>query len=63
MRLTYKIAKEHPLSLTVSCEGTVIGAIKHENDGYRYWPKTAGKKYSGELFSSLNKCKQSIEQD
>lgn len=42
----------------VRLDGKVVGTIKKEIDGWRYYPK--GQKVGGDLFKSLSLCQKSL---
>jgi hypothetical protein len=44
--------------VTVKLDGKLVGEIRQEADGFRYFPK--GQKTGGELFSTLPACKKSL---
>jgi hypothetical protein len=47
----------------VYSENTPVGKIKIVKGGYRYVPNGYSAKQGGEIFSSLEECKQSLEDD
>ena len=49
---------DQPVSLTVYLDGKAVGLIKHDLDGWRYYPR--GHK-GGDAFPTLAQCKVSLE--
>ena len=58
--ITY--TKESPGITGVVLDGRKIGKIKHDHDGYRYYPKGEHKS-DAQAFPTLAKCKASLEGD
>ena len=45
-------------NVKVRLDGKIIGEIKREDGGWRYYP--SGKKTGGELFTTLQQCQKSL---
>jgi hypothetical protein len=45
--------------VSVKLDGRVVGDIREERDGYRYFPRRS--KDGGLLFPTLSACKRSLE--
>ncbi len=48
------------LVIVVKLLEKVVGEIRHDPDGWRYYPK--GSKTGGEAFADLPACQKSLEQ-
>ncbi len=59
--ITYKASAAIPQRITVLLEGRVVGHIKTSRDprGFQYCPK--GSKVKGEVFSTIDEVKRSVE--
>lgn len=47
--------------VTVWLDKAVVGRIKKEEHGWRYWPK--GDHFEGQLFPTLAECKADVKGD
>jgi hypothetical protein len=50
---------KNPKLVIVLLDGKVVGEIRKDEDGHRYYPK--GRKVGGESFATLTACKLSLE--
>jgi hypothetical protein len=49
--------------ITVKLDGVRVGTIRSVPNGWQYWTRTAfgGTATRGEVFSTVNECKRSLE--
>lgn len=57
----YTEGKIGEADVPVRLDGKVVGVIKNEKPGWRYYPK--GQKQGGDLFPTLSECQRSLEPD
>lgn len=66
-RITYtqvnesKVAKGRTTRWNARLDGKIVGQIRRELDGWKYFPK--GQKIGGEAFKDLSACQASLETD
>lgn len=64
MNVTYIEKQKHPIAVVeIKLDGVLVGWIKQERLGFRYWPLGSSLRTAGDVYSTIDECKTSLEDD